>query len=339
MIERAPKTWGFWTEAKLDILRDYLPAFLAASSRKAPVAVYLDAFAGEGKGRSRLTLEEFDGSATIAAGAVATGGSGYSFHHLRFFELSPSRASAIESSFRVQYPGRDIRVVPGDCNATLPAELAAMPPAMRKAPTFAFLDPFGTELHWRTVRALAMHKQPAKFKVELWMLFSAAGLMRIAGTTPQAAAVGAEDILSAIFGGQGWAPIVDARRRDAITGTDAREAFVNLMRWQLEKELGYSATHALEVKNAHGTSVYHMIFATDHPAGDRIIRDLYRKAARALPDMAEEARRFKVGLMSLFDMPAGDAPDYVHEPPSHPADFLAVRASKNGRAGSGQSSV
>jgi hypothetical protein len=46
-VTDAPRrSWGYWTQAKLAILRDYLPAFLHASKGKASEFVYLDAFAG-----------------------------------------------------------------------------------------------------------------------------------------------------------------------------------------------------------------------------------------------------------------------------------------------------
>lgn len=325
VARRAPRTWGFWTQAKLDILRDYLAAFLAASSGKAPAAVYLDAFAGEGTGRDRLTHVEFDGSARIAADAVALGSSGYRFSHLRFFELNATRAETVQADLRERYPGRDIEVVPGDCNVSLPATLAAMPEHLRRAPTFAFLDPFGTELAWPMIGAVAEHKRDRPYKVEFWMLFSAAGLMRIAGSTPEKASVGAEGILTRLYGNHEWEPIVQLRRQGTITGRAAREAFVNLMRWQLEQQLGYASTHALEVKNSGGTSVYHMVFATDHDAGDRIIRSLYAKAASALPEMAQEARELTSGVFSLFPTAGEVAPPYEHEAPIAPDEFLASR--------------
>jgi three-Cys-motif partner protein len=323
MTERTPRSWGFWTRAKLDVLHDYLAAFLAASSGKAPNAVYLDAFAGEGSGIDRLTSEEFDGSPRIAASAVANGDSGYRFSHLRFFELNSARATSIQADLRQHFPDRDIDVVPGDCNVTLPATLSRMPEGLRRSPTFAFLDPFGTELQWPTIDAVADYKRDLKFKVELWMLFSAAGLMRIAGSTPDKAAVGAEKRLTALFGNRAWEPIVDARRAGAITAADAREAFVNLMRWQLERTLGYQTTHALELKNARGTSIYHMIFATDHPAGDKIITALYAKAADALPEMADDARQLTSGAARLFSMASHERPPpYVHVAPLAPDAFL-----------------
>lgn len=332
MTERTPRSWGFWTRAKLDVLHDYLAAFLAASSGKAPHAVYLDAFAGEGSGIDRLSSEEFDGSARIAANAVANGNSGYRFSHLRFFELSRTRAASLQADLRERFPDRDISVVAGDCNATLPATLASMPEAVRRSPTFAFLDPFGTELRWPTIKVVADHKRDLKYKVELWMLFSAAGLMRIAGSTPEKAALGAEQRLTHLFGDKTWEPIVDARRAAAITGTDAREAFVNLMRWQVEHKLGYQRTHSLELKNAWGTSIYHMIFATDHPAGDKIITALYANAAQALPEMADEARQLITGAARLFPMPSGDRPPrYEHQEPLETTDLLARRAEERSK--------
>lgn len=45
VITVAKRGWGYWTEAKLDILSNYLPAFTTAS-KKAGKTVYLDLFAG-----------------------------------------------------------------------------------------------------------------------------------------------------------------------------------------------------------------------------------------------------------------------------------------------------
>ena len=54
---RNRRTWGYWTQAKLQILARYLQAF-ATASKGVSERVYLDAFAGEGLGIDRLTGEE-----------------------------------------------------------------------------------------------------------------------------------------------------------------------------------------------------------------------------------------------------------------------------------------
>src|SRR4051794_4308272 len=111
----APRPWGYWTEVKLEILGDYLDAFLTACQSQREV-VYLDAFAGEGQGLSRVTGEVFQGSALRAL--EARGHNGHHFTRLRYFERE-SKAGALEARLRADYPGRDIRVYGGDCNTRL----------------------------------------------------------------------------------------------------------------------------------------------------------------------------------------------------------------------------
>lgn len=58
-----------------------------------------------------------------------------------------------------------------------------------------------------------------------------------------------------------------------------------------------------------------MVFATDHPVGNKIMTDLYRKAAEREPLMRQEAkakakdkRSRDAGLDTLFDLPATSIP-------------------------------
>ena len=322
MASAAKQSWGFWTQSKLQILEDYLAAFLTASSLRARGAVYLDAFAGEGGGRDRLTDLEFDGSARIAAAASATNESGFRFTYLRFVELNRTRADDIRKEFRSDFPGRDIDVVPGDCNQVISRLLTDMPNDLTWYPTFAFLDPFGIELRWDTIRALADHKRDRTYKVELFMLFATPAIMRIAGLTPEKAVPDADARLTGLFGCDAWEPIVETRRKRLIGGDQAREAFVNVMRWRLAHDLGYQRTHVLEFKNSRGTPLYHMVFASDNDAGDRIMASLYAAAANRNQDMAQDAIAHKTGVQSLFAASEITPLRYELMPPIEPAEYL-----------------
>jgi hypothetical protein len=94
-------------------------------------------------------------------------------------------------------------------------------------------------------------------------------------------------------------PIYDLRFEDRISGADAREGYVNLMRWRLERVLGYRWTHPLELKDTRGLPLYHMIFATDNEAGTQIMEHLYSAAAAAIPEMRTEAADRTVGQPTL----------------------------------------
>lgn len=323
MASASKQSWGFWTQSKLQILEDYLVAFLTASSRRAQGAVYLDAFAGEGAGRDRLTDEEFDGSARIAAGASASNNTGFRFSYLRFVELKRARADDIRREFRADFPGRDIDVIPGDCNVEIPRLLAQMSNELTWYPTFAFLDPFGIELRWDTIRALADHKRERRNKVELFMLFASPAIMRIAGLDPERAVADADGRLTGLFGGDGWRPIVEARRKRRIGADQAREAFVNLMRWRLAHDLAYQRTHVLEFKNTRGVPLYHMVFATDNEAGDRIMANLYATAANRNQDMAQDAQAHGSGAQQSLFAPSQVSPlSYRATPPTDPSEYL-----------------
>lgn len=320
-----PRTWGYWSQAKLQILQRYLPAFLQASSNirrdrdGVLQAVYIDAFAGLGRGIDRLTGQEFNGSARIAAEARAA--NDHHFSQLIYFELA-DRAAELEQQLRTDYPGRNITVYPGDCNDTIPIALGHLR-GLRWAPTFAFLDPDGLELAWDTLRALAAHKHgyrgaastKPEYKVELWILFSSQGLIRTLALDAMKLRPGDEARATRLFGTRQWLAIYERRRAGELDPADARAEYVNLMRWLLQTELGYVWTHSLELKNEQGGTVYHMIFATDNAAGNSIMGDLYRRAATEIPLMAREAHDGRRGQLA---MDVGGFVEYVYEEPWAP---------------------
>jgi hypothetical protein len=100
------------------------------------------------------------------------------------------------------------------------------------------------------------------------------------------------------------------------------------MRWRLENVLGYRVTHQFEMKNTRGAPVYSMVFATDHPAGERIMNHIYGTAAEVRPQMqaeaaakAQEVKEERLGTPGLFaPLPKVMRPDdlYVHQPPTPP---------------------
>ncbi len=306
--ERAPRPWGYWTEVKLQILADYLGPFLTACQSQ-PEVVYLDAFAGDGHGLSRVTGEKFQGSALRAL--EAQGRNGNRFTRLRYFERE-GKAAGLEERLRADNPGRDIKVYGGDCNARLRDALDELH-AVRWAPTFAFLDPDGLEVDWQTLEMLAAHKSGSKYKTELWMLFASPAFMRVLSRkdpTDEAAAQ-----VTRLFGTDAWRPIHQMRAANELSPEESRNEFVNLMRRRLEVELGYARTHSLHLKTERGVPLYHMIFATDNEAGDRIMSSVYTAAAQTIPEMAREARERRPGAQLSLGLPSEETVSYVYEPP------------------------
>ena len=284
--------WGFWTRGKLDILRDYLDAFTTAT-KKADTRLYLDLFAGGPENIDRDSGEPFPGSAEIALSIDEP-----AFEVLRFFELR--HGEELERYLRRKYPGRDVKVYNGDCNGNINAALDQLA-YLDRAPAFAFLDPNGPHYRWSTLEALAGFKPRHLTKVELWMLFPVDMFVRFLPTDGVEVEPRHAQSISAMYGTDQWKAIYRARLRDRISPSQARVEYVNLMRWRLERFLGYAWTHALEVHNERGRSIYHLIFATDHEAGDRIMKHLYGIALREFPRMRQQAIDRRLGAIPLFE--------------------------------------
>jgi three-Cys-motif partner protein len=204
------RSWGWWTEQKLDVLADYLAAFTRASA-KAKTTIYLDLFAGQAQNVSRSRGEHpIRGSARRALDTHPP------FTVLRFFELA-SRASSLDSALKAEYPARDFRVVPGDCNATITAVLTELA-GLNWAPTFAFLDQQSTEVQWPTLQQLARYKRAGKPKAELWLLCASGLLPRGLRFRTQAMDTSVADRMSNMFGTDIWTEALKATQENLLTG-------------------------------------------------------------------------------------------------------------------------
>jgi three-Cys-motif partner protein len=321
------KSWGWWTRHKLDILGNYLQAFATASSSVAE-RIYLDLFAGWPENVSRETNERIPGSVHRALATDPP------FTRVCLFEL-PAKAQQLKAALGTTYPGRDeVRVYPGDCNTTIEQAVAELSAArVRWAPTFAFIDQFDTEVHWSTLEQIAAFKDQRRTKAEMWILFGTSFYGR--GLQLQQELLDAKyaEGLSLMFGSEQWRPIAEGRRRGLLGPERWRAEIVNLMRWRLQTELGYSESRSLTIRNTNGNELYDMIFVTDHLAGDKIMSWLYGRSPAQQEAMRLHAltlrrdkRRGADGQDTLFDVgpelfvPAGDGYEQalVQEPPHEP---------------------
>jgi three-Cys-motif partner protein len=297
------RPWSYWTRNKLEILAGYLPAFNRAS-QASPERVYLDLMAGEPENVDRYTGDRFDGSPLIAMKADPR------FTRLRFCELD-SVATELEAALREQFRGDGrYRVVHGDCNVTIDQTLVELAP-FRRAPTFAFVDQQAAEVQWDTLKKVAAYRQNRRgLKTEIWILMSPAMIVRgVKGTNAKAFI----EKVTRMYGDDDWKRIQAARWRDDISPSDYRAEMVNLMRVRLQYDLGYRYSHRIPMRMPNAVDVYDMVFATDHSAGDNIMRYLYNKAAQREEGMMRQAKIAKLekesderGEMPLF--PASELP-------------------------------
>lgn len=168
---------GSWTEEKLRLLGDYLHAYTTALKRSSFVTGYIDAFAGTG---SRVAAQEHDtaqasldlpdlvlpdaqqlleGSARLALRTDPP------FDRYIFIERSAERCADL-AGLKAEFPdlARKIAIHQGDANSKIQALCARTDWRTRRA--VLFLDPYGMQVEWKTIEAVAGTKA-----IDLWLLF------------------------------------------------------------------------------------------------------------------------------------------------------------------------
>lgn len=268
-----------WTEEKLMILEAYLNAF-AKACQKAGGWYGLDPFAGTGLNWSTTRDAPVNGSALIA------------------LKAEPPRATKVVMAERHSgafaalthrtegYGDRAVRFN-DDANGIVADMLALVP---RRAPTFAFLDPEGSELEWPTVEAIAEHKRRhSPNKIEQLILFPTdMGFVRLAPDHPE--------LVTRIYGHDRWKEVYEGRSAGKITAEQARSGYVRLYASGFTN-LGYRTVLDRQITKAKGTPMYFLIFATDNDAGEKIMDWVFDRVRIRVNE--------ELGQTTLFDMESG----------------------------------
>ena len=146
---------GRWSEEKLGLLEKYLKAYariMNSQKRKWLKAFhYIDAFAGSGQARVKDEERYIEGSPLRALQCDPP------FDCYWFIELSPQRVEKLKS-LQSQFPNRKVIIRRGDCNRILCEEVIPQITRKSKQRALIFLDPYGLQVEWTTVEALARAK-------------------------------------------------------------------------------------------------------------------------------------------------------------------------------------
>jgi len=163
---------GNWTSEKLSLIKKYLIAYATIMNKQKFNFAYIDAFAGSGyfrkidKQSRSLFMPEFgfeerkflDGSARIALGVVPD------FQLYIFVEKDKKRAKDLEK-LKEEFPNKadKIKIINEEANSYLKS---ICDKDWSKHRAVVFLDPYGMQVKWNTLEAIASTKA-----IDLWTLF------------------------------------------------------------------------------------------------------------------------------------------------------------------------
>ncbi len=193
------------TERKLNCLRQYLAAYSVALQNKNFARMYIDAFAGTGSRTETKAVLPFMGEGEASLIEVTTPGSARialgvkpEFHSVVLIEKDPLHVAALRSAVS-EYPGSRAHVREGDANEIVQKICQRYDWHKERMRGVVFLDPYGMEVRWDTVEAIAGTEA-----LDCWYFFPLSGLYRNAPKDPTKLDQSKIDALNRVFGTASW---------------------------------------------------------------------------------------------------------------------------------------
>lgn len=258
-----------WTERKLEILRRYLDAYTTALKKQPFQLMYVDAFAGTGKVKLRTAdrggQKFIDGSARIAASI-----SDKPFDKLIFLEKDPKRCNALKKRLNGKHKDRKIKVVNTDANIYLRKLCCKWKDAGADWRGVLFLDPFATQVEWKTVEAVASTQA-----LDTWIWFPVSAICRMLPRDKRPDPK-LEGRLTKVFGDKSWKDLYhDDPQRNLFEEPSIRDPGVQLIRNAYEEKLrGAFGNRLLDCSkpfaNSKNSPFFDLIFCAGNERGIKV---------------------------------------------------------------------
>lgn len=274
---------GPWAKEKLESLERGLE-YYTRRLKNQPYweKIYIDAFAGPGLSTVRTKPKEepgpmfdlfsgdLDGDPVEQEVEYLKGSPRVAldlknpFDRYIFVERDPKRLQELEA-MKAEYNGaRVIDIKPGDANTALLDFVRGISKRSHRA--YAFLDPFGLQMPWSTIEALAA-TEAIEVMINFPMGMAIRRMMPKSGDVPP----GWHISLNTFFGTDEWRQYAYEEVTDLVGKRTLKfsDSEVRLMEWY-RKRLQFAFGHVSEpqlITNTRGGRLYYLIWAGPHPAG------------------------------------------------------------------------
>jgi three-Cys-motif partner protein len=261
---------GYWSEIKLDIVKDYASAYsriLAAQTKPALHHVYIDAFAGAGVHISKATGEYVLGSPVNALLVQPP------FREYHLIDVDRQKMGVL----RQLTAGRpDVHLHEGDCNRVLLEQVFPTVRWEQYRRALCLLDPYGLHLNWQVMATAGRMRS-----VDMFLNFPVADMNRnVLWRHPEG--VDAADLqrMNEFWGDESWRDVAYTTTRDLFGHPEKEDNAVVAegFRQRLLHVAGFKhVPEPLPMRNSKGATVYYLFFASQKPTAEHIVTDIFNK--------------------------------------------------------------
>jgi three-Cys-motif partner protein len=142
---------GYWSEIKLDIVKDYAQAYTTILAKTGLTFAYIDGFAGSGVHLSKSSHELIPGSPLNALKIKPP------FHEYFLVDLDGERVDQLRGLAEIREQ-KAVHVIHGDCNQVLLEDIFPKVKYEDYRRALCVLDPYGLHLNWQVIETAGKMK-------------------------------------------------------------------------------------------------------------------------------------------------------------------------------------
>ena len=265
---------GYWSEIKLDIIREYASAYSRIlRSQESPnfYHIYIDAFAGAGVHISKRTGEFFPGSPFNALMVKPP------FREYHYIDIDRKKIDELE---KLAGSRKDIKIYHGDCNKVLLNKVLPCAKYSDFRRALCILDPYGLHLDWQLLYTAGQMKS-----VEIFLNFPVADMNRnVLWRKPEGVPSSQIDRMTRFWGDDSWRKVAyEPSPQMGLFGEVeerkvSNETIAEAFRSRLNKVAGFkNVPKPIAMRNTQNAVVYYLFFASHKPVAEGIVKDIFKK--------------------------------------------------------------
>ena len=261
---------GYWSEVKLDIVKEYAAAYskiLAAQKNPSLHHIYIDAFAGAGMHISKKTKEFVQGSPLNALLIEPQ------FKEYHLIDLDSKKIAALRA---MTGESRNVIVYKGDCNELLVEKVFPRAKYSDYRRALCLLDPYGLHLKWEIMYTAGQMKS-----IEIFLNFPVMDMnMNVLWNDPEKVDPQQSARMTAFWGDETWRQAAYNTRGNLFGWAEKtdNDVMAEAFRHRLIKAAGFQyVPEPIPMRNSNGATVYYLFFASQKPAAEHIIKDIFNR--------------------------------------------------------------
>lgn len=258
---------GYWSEVKLDIVREYAAAYSRILTSRSLPHIYVDAFAGAGQHVSKQTGEFVPGSPLNALNVSPP------FREYHFVDLDAAKIDHLQNLARER---PSVHFYLADCNDVLIQRIFPTLDYKRYRRALCLLDPYGLHLRWDVILQAGQLKT-----IDMFLNFPVMDINRNAlWRNPDKVSPEQRSRMNAFWGDDSWR-LVGYEQTQGLFGPMEEKVsnaeFARAFRDRLVNVAGFKRVpEPLPMRNGNAV-IYYLFFASQVDVAEKIVVDIFNK--------------------------------------------------------------